>query len=286
MAHHQCLKRHTSDLLSSRTLHRNSSVCSKGFCKCGKYTTSVNISELSEFRLSNLSTWRVPDRFPGRSDLEFTTDLPWSEPSHVAHDHHICLARSEGGFSELQVHPVQDLPRFKDGTKQRLNVLNQMYPKCFKNAIINQPFDSAKQCSSVPIQQRLWKSLKMVQWCSVPEFKTQIGEHYPDWDYRTEVGQDSTRSHKMAWTKASPWPETACWKMLRDWETSLCFDTWPRAPVCSQSERTLHRWWDMVRYGEMNLLHNYRNYNHILPRPDNVGQYASLWAVNSASVFW
>ena len=36
------LKRHTSqfsDLLSSRTLHRNSSVCSKGFCKCGKYTT-------------------------------------------------------------------------------------------------------------------------------------------------------------------------------------------------------------------------------------------------------
>ena len=35
----------------------------------------------------------------------------------------------------------------------------------------------------------------------------------------------------------------------------------------------------LLKDGEMkqqNLLHNYRNYNPILPRPDNVGQYASL----------
>ena len=38
-----------------------------------------------------------------------------------------------------------------------------MYPKFFKNAIINQSFDSAKQCSSVPIQQRLWKWFSDVQ---------------------------------------------------------------------------------------------------------------------------
>ena len=76
-----------SDLLSSRTLHRNSSVCSKGFCKCGKYTTSmnwtVNISEhqwslwISAQQLINKR--RVPERFPGRSRqirrLEFTTEI-------------------------------------------------------------------------------------------------------------------------------------------------------------------------------------------------------------------
>lgn len=91
------------------------------------------------------------------------------------------------------------------------------------------------------------------------------------------------------WTKASPWPDTACWKMPRDWETSLCFDTWPRASVCSQSECTLHRWWDMVRWNSRTcciIIVTITPSYLIRTTPVKSGQYASLWAVNSASVFW
>ena len=132
MAHHQSLKRHTSQcfglisaisaiilflawfayLLSSRTLHRNSSVCSKGFCKCGKYTTSVNsLNFCSAQRFVNLESAKQISRQIQFGNLGICHDPMISHvPSHVAHDHHICLSRSKGGFGELQVNPVQDLP--------------------------------------------------------------------------------------------------------------------------------------------------------------------------------
>lgn len=73
-----------SDLLSSRTLHRNSSVCSKGFCKCGKYTTSMfHISEhqwslwISAQQLINLESARAISR-------QIQADPTWNSPQRSA----------------------------------------------------------------------------------------------------------------------------------------------------------------------------------------------------------